>query len=65
MDDPHYFRYAFDSSGTSTTAKFTARAHADLDCDGVFSTFIKTGEVLFQGSDITTSGTLYRVREIE
>lgn len=36
---PHYFVYAFDSSGTNGAAAFTATANADLDCDGIQSTF--------------------------
>ena len=43
MNDQHYFVYAFDSEGTLGDAKFTADAHADLDCDGVQSTFQKLG----------------------
>lgn len=65
MEDPHYFRYEFESSGTSNTAKFTARAFADLDCDGTFSTFSMRGEVLFQGNDMTAAGNISRDRELE
>jgi hypothetical protein len=43
MNDQHYFGYAYTSSGTGATAKFTASAHADLDCDGVLSTFERYG----------------------
>ena len=43
MNDQHYFGYAFESSGTLAAAKFTARAHADLDCDGTLSTFERYG----------------------
>lgn len=39
MTDQHYFVYSFDSSGTLSDAGFTATANADLDCDGVQSTF--------------------------
>ncbi len=39
----HYFGYAFQSSGTGPNAKFTASAHADLDCDGTLSTFERYG----------------------
>lgn len=43
MNDQHYFVYAFDSDGTLGAAKFTASAYADLDCDGIMSTFQKLG----------------------
>ena len=43
MNDQHYFAYEYESSGTGAAAKFTARAYADLDCDGVFSTFERSG----------------------
>ncbi|MBU0552539.1 hypothetical protein KJ940_13780, partial [Myxococcota bacterium] len=36
---PHYFAYSFESSGQGVGATFTLRATADLDCDGVPSTF--------------------------
>ncbi|MBM4344510.1 MAG: type II secretion system protein [Deltaproteobacteria bacterium] len=39
MSDSHYFQYAFDSAGTLAGARFIASAHADLDCDGLRSTF--------------------------
>jgi type IV pilus assembly protein PilA len=65
VDDPHYYRYEFTSSGVSTTSKFTARAFGDLDCDGVYSTFSTQGEVLFQGNDITAGGGIARVKELE
>ena len=39
ITDEHYFVYSFDSTGTLSTAQATANAHADLDCDGVQSTF--------------------------
>ena len=43
MNDQHYFGYSFKSSGTLSAAKFTASAHADLDCDGTLSTFERYG----------------------
>jgi len=43
MRDPHYFKYSFKSSGTGAAAKFTVAAHADLDCDGTWSTFERYG----------------------
>jgi hypothetical protein len=43
VHDKHYFSYQFESSGSGADAQFTARAHADLDCDGIFSTFERMG----------------------
>jgi len=43
MNDPHYFRYKFESSGTGADAKFTVSAQADMDCDGTWSTFERFG----------------------
>ena len=39
FDQPHYFAYQFDSTGEGATAAFTARAHGDLDGNGLSSTF--------------------------
>jgi prepilin-type N-terminal cleavage/methylation domain-containing protein len=43
MDDPHYYQYAFISSGLGDDAEFTARAIGNLDCDAIFSTFSMYG----------------------
>ena len=43
MGDQHYFGYSFASGGELVNAKFTARANADLDCDGLLSTFERYG----------------------
>ena len=48
VDDPFYFQYGYDSTGTTGTgvaSKFTARAHGNLDCDAVYSTFERVGTV--------------------
>ena len=42
-NDQHYFGYEFESEGTMAAARFTARAHADLDCDRELSTFERYG----------------------
>jgi len=39
ITDAHYFQYAFDSSGVLADARYVASAHADLDCDGISSTY--------------------------
>ena len=43
MSDEHYFTYAYDSSGSLDAALFSITANADLDCDGVQSTFQRIG----------------------
>jgi len=43
ITDPHYFVYAYQSSGSGTTSQFTARASGDLDADSVCSTFERAG----------------------
>lgn len=45
INDPHYFMYTYQSAGTNATAQFTARANADLDCDGIYSTFERAAYV--------------------
>ncbi len=45
ISDPHYFQYRFSSKGRDGSALFTAGAHADLDCDGIFSTWERTATV--------------------
>lgn len=39
MTDPHYFQYTFSSGGATISARYTARAIGDLDCDTSYSTF--------------------------
>jgi prepilin-type N-terminal cleavage/methylation domain-containing protein len=45
VNDPFYFSYQYDSTGTETDAKFKAWAFGDLDCDGEFSEFMRGGSV--------------------
>lgn len=40
---PHRYRYCFESSGVLGAARFTATAYGDLDCDGEWSTFQRSG----------------------
>ena len=39
MTDQHYYRYQYESSGTTDIASYTASAFGDLDCDTTQSTF--------------------------
>jgi type IV pilus assembly protein PilA len=45
VDDPFYYVYDYDSTGTGVTAQFTAGAHGDLNCDSTFSTFERVGTI--------------------
>lgn len=59
IDDPHYYRYEYEASGTGPGARFTARALGDLDCDGNLSTFEMTGE-LQSSMEVTGSAGIFR-----
>ena len=63
IDDPHYFQYEYSSAGTKNSAMFTARAQADLDGDGTFSTYERAATV----ADMKVKGTgaLWMNRPIE
>jgi prepilin-type N-terminal cleavage/methylation domain-containing protein len=45
IGDPHYYWYTYTSSGTDSTAAFTAQANGNLDCSGAYSTFERIGSV--------------------
>jgi hypothetical protein len=60
---PHRYAFAFDSRNGADRAVFHARAHGDLDGDGVLSTFSISGESR-QGGSPTTSA-LDVNREVE
>ncbi|MBX3214434.1 MAG: hypothetical protein KF850_20530 [Labilithrix sp.] len=57
---PHAYAYAFDSRGDA----FTARAHGDLDGDGIFSTFEVHGLVPVDGPPRVEPG-MYVESELE
>jgi type IV pilus assembly protein PilA len=64
VDDPFYFSYLYQSTGTEKASTFQAFAHGDLDCDGVFSTYERSGSV--DGNNNVTGGAgLYVVNDIE
>ncbi|MCU1278006.1 MAG: fimbiral protein PilA [bacterium] len=64
VDDPFYFGYQYDSSGTETSAKFAAWAFGDLDCNKVLSTYERSGSVMADHS-VSGGGGLYSKNEIE
>ena len=44
LRDPHAFIYEYEASGTFGDARFVISAYADLDCDGVISTYRFSGK---------------------
>ena len=64
MSDPHYYSYEYVSEGTGTSARFTARAVGDLDCDGVLSTFERVGAV-DAALNVMGGGGIYVENELE
>jgi len=44
FERPHHYSFAFDSKNSPAGSQFTARAHGDLDGDGLYSTFKVMGE---------------------
>jgi len=64
VDDPFYYSYQYDSTGTDSTSNFSASASGDLNCDGkVFSLFQRVG--LIQNNNVSGGAGLYTVNEIE
>jgi type IV pilus assembly protein PilA len=64
VDDPFYFVYQYDSSGTETAAKFSAWAFGNLDCDATNSTYERGGSVMADRS-VSGGGGLFTKNEIE
>lgn len=65
VDDPHYYRYEYESLGTGAAAEFTARAYGDLDCDNVLSTFERYGWVELAGNDMSVQSGTYKEKRFE
>ncbi len=61
IEEPHHFRFQFVSKGVGAEAAFTVRAHADLDCDGVESTFERVG-LATEDFNVTVSTAVRAVR---
>jgi prepilin-type N-terminal cleavage/methylation domain-containing protein len=64
LSDPHYYSFQYDSTGTGSSASFTARAVGNLDGDSVYSTFERAGRLDATGS-MTGSAGIYSTNEIE
>jgi hypothetical protein len=64
----HAFVYSFDAAGTGASARFTASAFGDIDCDGTQSTFQRLGFGLGTGAtgcDAEAQDGYYIERETE
>jgi len=64
IEEPHRFRFQFISSGLGGEAAFTVRAHADLDCDGLESTFERVGYATKE-QKVKVPGAVHTVRMTE
>jgi len=62
--DPHYYSFEYVSTGTGTTAAFTARALGDLDGDGNRSTFERAGALNSQREMYGSPG-IFMASELE
>lgn len=63
VSDPHYYSYQFDSAGAMDNGSFTASAFGDLDCDGIYSTFVRTGVV--ENGRVRGGAGLFQMDELE
>jgi type II secretory pathway pseudopilin PulG len=62
VDDPHYYLYGYDSTGSASPgpgSNFTASAHGDLDCDGIYSTFEMFGVWSSADNDVHGSAGMF------
>ncbi len=64
VDDPHYYVYSYDSTGTGTDSAFTARASGDLDCNAAESTFERVGSV-DDRNNVNGGAGLFAANELE
>ncbi len=64
VDDPFYYWYQYVSAGIETGANFQAYAYGNLDCDAIYATFERSGNVLADRSVSGGSG-LFSKNDIE
>jgi len=64
MDDPHYYWYTYQASGSEGTSIFSARANGNLDCDADTSTYEMIGSVQSDGT-VTGQAGFFKDKELE
>jgi type IV pilus assembly protein PilA len=64
VDDPFFYQYGYSSAGTGATATFNAEAQGDLDADGVFSLFRRSGSVTSE-NNVTGGAGIFVQNDVE
>ena len=64
IDDPFYYWYRYDSAGSDKTSNFSAWAFGNLNCDAVYSTFMRGAHIGADNAVVGGSG-LYVKNDIE
>ncbi len=65
VEDPFYYTYDYDNTGTGVGSQFTAGAHGDLNCDGaLFSTFERIGTIDAE-NNVNGGAGLFKKNELE
>jgi type IV pilus assembly protein PilA len=64
MDDPHYYTYAYNGTGSENSSAFTSIVHGDLDCDSIYATYEMVGSVQADGT-VTGSAGYFKNNELE
>lgn len=68
LDDPHYFRYEYESTGSASAgpgSRFTIRALGDLNCNGDQSTFEMVGVWSSADQDVHGSAGIFQYKSLE
>jgi type IV pilus assembly protein PilA len=63
IDDPHYYWYSYQQSGSDATSVFTARAQGNLNCDAQYSTFERIGNI--DNGNVRGGSGLYKYLPLE
>ncbi len=64
VEDPFAYQYQYSSSGIGATSAFSAEAQGDLDGDGTFSLFRRSGTVTGE-NNVSGGAGLYSENEVE
>src|SRR5262245_60216581 len=63
VSDPHHYLYTYESAGADATAQFSARANGDLNCNNIWSTFERVGDI--QNGEYVNGSALYKNLPVE